>query len=307
MIRIALIGAGGIALSHADAIHDNPDCALCAVADINRARAEEIALRHGAKAYTDYKEIDCGTVDAAIITLPHFLHCEASVYFLERGVHVLCEKPMANTLAECDRMIEAARRTGKHLAIGHVQKYYSALQKIREIIESKRFGKLVMINDVRCKDYVTNRPAWFLKKETAGGGIAMNLGAHSIDRILYTTALSIESAAGNAQNFVSEHDVETSAHMLLRLTGGVSATVTLCGAHVPPEHETTYYFTDGAVKMKGDALYIYEDGEYKCYGGEHMLISAQLCEFLKLLRGEKSEICSPEYGREIIRILKEII
>jgi predicted dehydrogenase len=230
-----------------------------------------------------------------------------SVYFLEKGVHVLCEKPMANTLAECDRMIEAAKRSKAKLAIGHVQKYYTAAEEVKKIIESKRFGELVMIHETRTKDYLNNRPAWFLSKKTAGGGIAMNLGAHSLDRILFTTGLAVENVYGIASNPVSNDDIETTAHFLIGLSGGVSATITLCGTHVPQTHDTIYYFTNGIVKIEGRDLFIYENGEFVNCGGEYNLIVRQLAEFVKLIRGEESAACTPEYGREIIRVLKEVI
>ena len=307
MIRIGMVGAGGIAKSHADAIKANPDCALTLVADINKERAEAMAAEHGARAYTDYKDFDCAEIDAVILNLPHFLHCEVSVYFLEKGVHVLCEKPMANTVEECDKMIAAAKKSTAKLAIGHVQKYYTAAEETKKIIDEKRFGKLIMIHETRTKDYLNKRPEWFLNKKTAGGGIAMNLGAHSLDRILYTTGLAVEEVHGIAENLISDHDVETSAHMLLRLTGGVSATVTLCGSRVPAQHDTIYYFADGVVKIEGKDLLIYENGAFVNYGGEYNLITRQLEEFIKFVRGEESAICTAEYGREVIRILKEFI
>ena len=307
MIRIGMVGAGGIARRHADAIQSNPDCTLVCISDINLEKAELIAREHSARVYSDYKDFDCASIDAVILSLPHYLHCEASIYFLERGIGVLCEKPMACTVEECDKMIAAAEKSGARLAIGHVQKYYTALERVREIIEEKRFGALVMIHETRTKDYVSGRPGWFLSKQMAGGGIAMNLGAHSLDRILYTTGLAVEEIYGMAANPITDHDVETAAQFLLKLSGGVSASVTLCGTHVPPMHESMYYFTDGVLKVVDDTLLIYEDGKFVSYGGEYDLITRQLSEFIKLLRGEESAVCTPAYGREIIRLLKKII
>lgn len=307
MIRIGMVGAGGIAKSHADAIKLNPDCKLVAVADVNKERADTMAAEHGALSYTDYKDFDCSAIDGVILNLPHYLHCEVSIYFLERGVHVLCEKPMANTVEECDRMIAAAQKSTAKLAIGHVQKYYTAAEEVKKIIDSKRFGDLVMIHETRTKDYLSKRPAWFLQKRLSGGGIAMNLGAHSLDRILYTTGLSVQEVHAITDNPVSNDDVETTAHVLLKLENKVSATVTLCGTHVPACHDTVYYFTDGVVKIEGKDLFVYENGAFINYGGEYNLIARQLEEFVKFVRGEASEICTPEYGREIIRILKKFI
>lgn len=307
MIRIGMVGAGGIARSHADAIKSNPDCSLVCIADINLEKAEQIARDHGAHVFSDYKNFDCASMDAVILNLPHYLHREASIYFLERGLGVLCEKPMACTVEECDEMIAAAEKSGARLAIGHVQKYYTALERVREIIEEKRFGALVMIHETRTKDYVPGRPAWFLSKQMAGGGIAMNLGAHSLDRILYTTGLEVEEIYGITANPITDHDVETAAQFLLKLSGGVSASVTLCGTHIPATHESIYYFTDGVLKVVGEELWIYENGKFVSYGGTRDLFGRQLTEFLKLLRGEESAVSAPEYGREIIRLLKKII
>ena len=308
MIRFGMVGAGGFSRNHSDAIKENSNCVLVAVADVVAERAEAIAAEHGAKAYTDYKEMNCAEMDAVILNLPHFLHCEVSVYFLERGVSVLCEKPMANSLEECDRMIAAAKKSGARLAIGHVQKYYTAAEEIKKIVETKEYGSLTMITESRCKDYLKNRARWFLEKKSAGGGIAMNLGAHSIDRILYTTGLAIEEVHALTSNPLSEDDVELNAQVLMKLSGGVFATVNLCGTHVPrEEHETVYYFTDGVVKMRGSELLVYENGEFVSRGGERNLPVRQLEEFIKLLRGEESAVCTPEYAREIIRVLKEFI
>ena len=308
MIRLGIVGAGGIAHSHASAIKLNSDCTIALVADINKERAEEMAAEHGARAFTDYKDFDCTEIDAVILNLPHYLHCEVSIYFLERGVHVLCEKPMANTVEECDRMIEAAKKSGAKLAIGHVQRYFTALKEIKRIIESKEYGELTMITESRCKDYLKKRAPWFLNKRMAGGGIAMNLGAHSLDRILYTTGRSVEAVQAITSNPLTKDDVELNAQILLRLSGGVSATVNLCGTHVPKEeHITVYYFTNGAVKIQNKELFVFEDGDFISKGGEAEHFERQLEEFVKLIRGEESEICTPEYGKEIIKIIEKIV
>lgn len=116
MLKIGIVGAGTIGRMHAEAIQNRADCVLAAVADVLPGRAE--ALADGAPCYTDYTQMCaqmCGQsmLDAVIINLPHGLHCEAGVYFLSHGVSVLMEKPMANTAAECDEMIRAARKAGQ--------------------------------------------------------------------------------------------------------------------------------------------------------------------------------------------------
>lgn len=306
MIKIGMIGAGGIAAEHSDAIANNPDCELSAVCDIDVVRAENIAKLHSATVFTDYKEIK--DVDAVIINLPHYLHCEVSCYFLQKGINVLVEKPMANTVEECDKMIEAAKRSGRKLAVGHVQRYFSATREVKKIIESGRFGKLCMICEVRNTNYLSGRPEWFLKKELAGGGILMNYGAHSLDRIFYTTGKKVKKVHSVISNPLSEDDVEINAQILLELEDEITASVTYCGCNVPDEYEISYYFTHGVVKIKnGLELLVYENGRWVNHGGERRLMLSQLEEFVKYLKGEESEVVTAEYGKEVIRILQKLV
>jgi len=308
MFRIGIVGAGRICAAHEKAIREHPEAQLVAVTDLDAEKARQVAEPHGAAVYTDYRQMAQGTpMDAVILNLPHFLHCEAAVFFLEAGIHVLVEKPMANTVEECDRMMEAARRAGKILAVGHVQKYYSALQEVKRMVEDGRYGKLCMVHETRNLDYVTGRPKWFLTKNLAGGGIVRNFGAHSIDRLLYTTGQEVKSIHGILANPVTDDDADVNAHLLIELTGGVSASVMLCGCYVPWEYEISYYFTHGAVKVRdGSQLLLHENGQYVNYGGCEELLEQQLAEFIKLLKGEENEMATAEYGRKIIHILSKI-
>ena len=123
---------------------------------------------------------------------PHFLHCEASVFFLEHGLDVLVEKPMANTVAECDKMLEAEKKSGKKLAVGHVQRFFNANRVLKEMINSGELGKLSIASERRTVNYFDDkRPEWFLHKKTAGGGIIMNYGAHALDKLMYLTGADI--------------------------------------------------------------------------------------------------------------------
>ena len=311
MFKIAIVGAGIIGKTHSETIYKNSECILVAVADIDELKAKEIAQLHGAECYTDYKKMaEEVEMDAVILNLPHFLHCEATIYFLEKGIDVLVEKPMANTVEECDRMIEAAKKSGAKLAVGHVQKYYPALRVVKEMISNETYGKLCMINDKRNSNYITpSRPKWFLKQELAGGGICMNYGAHVFDKLLYTTGRSVEKIHSVRSNPVSNDDVDANLQMLIEFSGGVSAVVTLCGSNVPNEWETSYHFTDGTVKVVGSRLYVPEDGKFVEYDlrKDVSLLGEQLEEFIKFLKGEESEIVTPEYGREIIKYIEKIV
>lgn len=310
MLKLGIVGAGSIGKSHAEAILNNADCKLAAVCDTVPERAAELAAPHGAACYTDYKEM-CAreTLDAVILNLPHFLHHDATVYCLEQGLHVLVEKPMAMTVAECDSMAAAAKKSGAKLAVGHVQRYFTAYDRVKELVENGKYGKLCMITEVRNVEYLTKeRPRWFLDKKLAGGGIVMNYGAHTLDKIMYVTGERVTEAYSLLDNPISDDSIEINAQILLKLTGGITANITYCGCPGPSAYETVFYFTNGVAKVKdGKDFCLYENGEFVNYGGRKNLIADQLVEFVKYIRGEDSRMVLPDYGREIIRVLEQIL
>ena len=127
MINIAIVGTGIIGLSHINAIKMLDGCRLCALCDLNEEKVSALAKENGVPYFLNYKDIPSSVeCDAVILNLPHGLHCESTILFLENGIHVLVEKPMANSACECDQMIDAASKSGKHLAIGHIQRFFSA-------------------------------------------------------------------------------------------------------------------------------------------------------------------------------------
>ena len=309
-IKIAVIGTGSIGLMHLEAIEQSDDFELCAVCDVNEKAVKPIAEKYGVKYYTDYHEItsDLG-IEAVILNLPHFLHCEASVWFLNNGIDVLVEKPMANSVKECDEMLKAEKKSGRKLAVGHVQRYFLANRVVKEYVESERLGKLVMYEERRTTDYFSDkRSRWFLDKKLAGGGIVMNYGAHALDKLFYITGMNeaeISSSFGNAKN---EYNVEGHAQYFMKFKNCLSASVTFCG-YAPCGYEVLYYFTNGTLKVsESDSLYEYSNSgwkpiEVKEDGG---FLKRQLTEFAKYIRGENSEICSGEYGKKVIEAIEKI-
>ena len=137
-MRIAAIGVGYLGRHHARLLASLDGVTLAAVVDTNRARAEEIAAASGTRACTDYREI-LGEVDAVTLAVPTETHAAIAVDCLARGIPVLVEKPMARSLDEADRMIEAARRAGVVLAVGHTERFNPAVEAARPLLRSPRF------------------------------------------------------------------------------------------------------------------------------------------------------------------------
>lgn len=314
MLKIAMIGTGKISDNHMSRMPYVEGVELCAVCDVNEQRAKAVAEQYGVPYFLDYKEIpEKSDANAVIITLPHGLHCESTVFFLEKGFDVLLEKPMANTVEECDRMIEAAEKSGRKLAIGHSTRFSGAYTQVKKLIDSAQLGQLCMVNQIRTCDYFEDsRPRWFLNKAMAGGGIMMNLGAHVLDALFYLTGALPETIAANVANIgdkKDQYDVEGHAQFFVKLDNGVSANVTLSG-YTNSSYETNFIFTRGAAKITNRGLLFvkrgsedWEDIEAAKYVDT---FGKQLEAFVKYVNDEPSRITTAQEGRAVIAAIQKV-
>ena len=124
MTRVAVIGAGSFGKNHVRVVRESPRAELKFVVDADLARARNTLARR--KATTDYRDV-AGQVDAAILAVPTVLHAEIGCALLEAGIDVLVEKPIAPTLEEADRLVEAAERNGRILQVGHLERFNPAV------------------------------------------------------------------------------------------------------------------------------------------------------------------------------------
>lgn len=313
MVRVGVIGAGIIAESHFQAIGQHPDSTLCAVADIVPGRAEEAAKPYGAAAYTDYVQmLDAEKPDVAIINLPHFLHESCALECARRGIHTLLEKPMAMTEESCQRINAAFQQSGALLQIGHVQRYIAVNRKAKQIIDSGELGQLVMLNLYRTAKYFTDsRPRWFLKKETAGGGMWMNLGAHCLDKTCFLTDSTIDSITGQCDYTAvpKDADVDAGAQAFVRTASGISAVITVCGYNqMIPAEQTDIHMTKGSLRIHGSSLRIYRDGKEEAVDiGEYPApFVAQWTDFMQGLKQGKVLCNDGKYAAHIVRHIESL-
>ena len=311
MFKIAIVGTGAIAKAHTNAIAAHPELEVACVCDINEERAKSFSDTLGVPYFLNYKDIPSSVeCDAVILNLPHGLHKEAAIFFLESGIHVLVEKPMANTVEECDAMIAAAEKSGKKIAIAHPQRFSRANMFVKEIIDSGKLGRICMYNEQRSINYFDEkRPAWFTNKKMAGGGIVMNYGAHAFDRICsFTGARPTEVFAG-CSNFLNDKDVEGHAQILAKFDNGMTASVTFSGYNTVL-YENVLYFTNGAIRIRGINVDVkVGDGKFETTENLHdgKDFVRELDAFYKYTKGEPSEIEIPDpaFGRSVIEAIQK--
>ncbi len=137
VLRIAVVGVGSLGQHHARILSDLPGVNLVGVADPDGPRCLEIAQKYGTKAFASHLELPA--LDGVVIAAPTRLHCELATHFLSAGVGVLCEKPMATTVEECDRILEERDRTGARLLAGHIEHFNPGVEALSRQVEEPGF------------------------------------------------------------------------------------------------------------------------------------------------------------------------
>lgn len=310
-LKVALIGGGIIAGNHLAAIHSMEGLRACAVAEVDADKGDALANLYGIAAYQDYRlMIERERPDIAAIALPHHLHLEAAVFAASYGCHLMLEKPMAISTAECDVIMRAAESAGVRVLVGHTQQYMAENLFVRELIRKGWLGKVVMIHDVRHSNYfMASRPDWFLEKEKSGGGILANLGAHSIDKIQWLTDSLVRKVNAMTSYYGSRGNVEGSGMVMLELDNGIPATIVQSGYGGVLRNETEIIFTGGMIKLlTGDSVWVSRDGTYERMDVPKAAtpFELQYADLLGAIRSGDETGCPPIYGRAVIAALEAV-
>lgn len=203
MLRVALVGVGGISPTHIGPWMAMEDVELVAMCDIRPERMEKYPDVHH---YTDYKEmLEVEKPDILDICLPTYLHVEVSIYAMERGIHVLCEKPIALKVEDVARVYEAARRNNVRFMVAQVLRFQNSYQIVKDAYESGKYGKLLAAH----MDRLSIRPTWswdnWMMDEKRSGLVPFDLHVHDVDFMLYAFGLP-KSHSINRVNRAPEQD-----------------------------------------------------------------------------------------------------
>lgn len=227
-LRWGIIGCGNVAEHKGGPpLYKVEDSELIAVMRRDHAKAADFAERHGAKRY--YTDVDQLLADeeinAVYIATPPYLHCEQTIKAAHAGKHILCEKPMAMTVEECQRMVDVCKDTGVTLMVAYYRNYFPNIVKMKALMDDGKIGDVVLAR-VNCTAYYNPNRAdlknWRIKPEISGGGVLMDIGSHRISLLEYLMG-NIVSATGFAETVHQDIPVDDSAVFSLRFESGAHA------------------------------------------------------------------------------------
>lgn len=226
-LKAGIVGCGGIAKAHIDGYQQN-GIEIVALTDLSMGAAKATAenLDNKAEVFTNAEElIDSGKVDLISICTPPVAHADVAVYALQKGVHVLCEKPLAHNLKDAEKIREATEKSNAKFMVAFRHRFLPATQKMKEFIDSGKLGKTVLFLNEFCGPAFAMEDKWFCKKGIAGGGCMLDTSAHSVDLFRYLFGEVVEHHAVMHQHFANT-DVEDCAILTLKSADGTLGSLT---------------------------------------------------------------------------------
>jgi predicted dehydrogenase len=300
-IRVAVIGVGHLGRHHARILSDLPGARLTAVVDTIEERATAAAAAAGSDVLTDYRSL-VGTVDAVTIAVPTELHRDIAKPFLERGVSVLVEKPMARSLMEADDLLQTARASNAILAVGHTERYNPAISAILPLVTGPRFIEVHRLG--------------VFPERSLDIDVVFDLMIHDLDVILSLVKSDVSAIeAVGVPVLTTRYDI---ANARLRFADGCIANITASRISRERVRKIRFFQQDSyisidyaAQEVEGYRL-VRRDGERpEIQGGQLPVareepLKRELADFVGAVRDKRATLVTGEDGRRALALAQAI-
>ena len=324
-VNIGVLGTGIIMRgSHLPALQDQPHAEVVAAANLHPESLRRLAEDfHIPTTYTDFAEMAADpNVDAVVVGLPNYLHAPVTIQMLEAGKHVLCEKPMAMSVAEGQKMVEASQRAGRKLMIGHMWRFDRETRWLRNVVAGGELGEIfkvkhhaVVIDEFFGEDPPTK--SWFTNREFAGGGALTDLGIHSFDTLRFVLGEARPTKVlARTGTYFKTIELEDTATVMLEFEGGITALVEAGWYNLYADQKQGYtqvFGSKGYARAVPSELRKYVEGEWSVVRPKMPVreqqepvatFRAQMDHFLDCILHDKQPIPGGNEGLWAMRILE---
>lgn len=296
-IRTAVVGVGYLGGFHAEKYALLPTSELVAVVDLDRERAESVAVRLGTKSYSNHKDI-LGMVDAVSISVPTQCHFDVARDFLLQGTSVLLEKPITTTLEEADELIRIAHETGAVLQVGHLERFNPVVMALEGILTEPRFIESIRIAPFKTRGTDVN--------------VVLDLMIHDIDIIQHLIKSPIKRIDSiGAPVFTEEEDI---ANARIQFENGCVANVTASRISLKSERRMRIFQSDAYITLdfQNKKVAIFRKGEGEMFPGipnvaidqreldQGDVLKTEIESFLASVAGRTEPVVTGEDGRRAL-------
>src|SRR5882672_4809398 len=308
-MRFGIVGCGRIAQSHLTALASIPEAKLTVAVESRKAAGEAVAEEHACRLFTDYRSPEVtDLIDAAIICTPPNLHREIAGHFLERGIHVMCEKPLTVRSVEARELVALSAEKDLLLMMASKFRYVDDIIKAKAIAESGILGQIVLYENTFCsKVNMTGR--WNAEREVSGGGVLIDNGSHAVDiaRYLLGPIVDVQAQSGlSAQGL----EVEDTVRVQFMTAGGVIGMIDLSWS-INKESQTyvRLFGSEGTLLVGWSGSKYRQDGSSKWvpFGTGYDKLKAfrrQLENFISSIKGREMPIISAEDALASVEVVE---
>jgi predicted dehydrogenase len=308
-IRFGMVGAGAIAQAYAQAFQECEAARLVGVADLRLEAAEAIAETLDCRGFSSYETMaEAGPLDAVVVCTPPVTHPEICCWFLERGVHTLCEKPLAVDSDSANTMFDAAARGGAKLTMASKFRYVDDVTRAKAIVTSGILGDLVLFENT-FTGYVDMSSRWNSDPAVSGGGVLIDNGTHSVDIMRYFLGPLAELQVVEGKRIQSLW-VEDTVRMFVRSTSGVMGTIDL--SWTIDKRQPNYISIYGS---QGTVLVGWKESKYRrssdqdwiVFGNGYRKVDAfknQIDNFARAIRGEEMPVINPSDAVASVEVIE---
>jgi len=308
-VRFGIVGCGRIAQSHLQALGSIPDVKLTAAVESRKAPGDAVAAEHKCALFADYRDPKLqDLVDAVIICTPPDLHHGIARHFLERGVSVLCEKPLTITSADAQDLVKLSQSKDALLMMASKFRYVDDIIKAKAIVEAGILGRVVMYENSFCSR-VNMADRWNAQKTVSGGGVLIDNGSHSADiaRYLLGPIVQVQAQTGLRSQGL---DVEDTVRVLFSTRAGVLGTFDLSWTVSKDSKNYIQIFgSEGTLQVGWKGSRYSQDGSSKWvpFGTGYdktKAFAAQHQNFIDSLRGRDKPLITAEDSLASVQVVE---
>lgn len=300
VIRIGIIGCGGIAGGHIHRLLEYPESEIVALVDPVPANLERYKERFAQLAdvptFTNHEEmLNSVELDAVQINTPHTTHYQQIQDALDRGLHVLTEKPMVCSVAEANAVIEKAKAKDRVLMISYQRHYQPEYKYVKQQIADGAIGKVTAVAALQGQNWLKGTAnTWRQQMALSGGGQLNDSGSHLLDILLWTTGLAVEEVMAYIDNRGAEVDINSA--ITIKFTNGALGTITVVGDCPVWWEDFTVWGETGAIFSRNGKLTVALSGQEPFQPDNLPEGSNPDRNFLDAILGRDTNMTPPECG-----------
>ncbi len=307
MLRVGIVGAGDIACTHAKVFSRFSNAVIVAIANPRIEKARKLVSQFGGKAFSSLEQIlNTEKTEVIDICSPDYFHASQTIMALKEGKHVLCEKPIALSLEEADKVVQAAKRSPGMFMVAHVLRFFPEYEWIRELLEQGRLGDLLSATAARLNAPPTWR-RWFTDRKLSRGA-AIDLLVHDADFYHWIFGRATKVLAFGKKD---EHGLWNHTQAWISFTSGItgSAEASYCmPIGFPPTFFLRIVGEKGCVEYNSrssQSLILFEPGKRTLYPdiGKEDPFLREIRYFVNCIeQNEKLTVTTPEEARYALQI-----